>query len=235
MNFSKSTDDGNGDGSQSIAEQFGLTRGNALATSAVVGAGAVGGIGTIAADDHNDDDEASELDDIGILNFARTLEFLEARFYREGLDEIGEEDLRTSEPVEAVGGAVQDGVYDALRVIQEHEEIHIEVLGDTIEDLGGDPVEEPTFDFGIATEDPTEFLATAALLETTGVGAYAGAAPDIENADLVPPALSIHSVEARHASFLNVVNDEIGFPDAFDEALSVEEVLDRAGPFIVED
>lgn len=95
-------------------------------------------------------------------------------------------------------------------------------------------VDEPEFDFGTATEDPVEFLQTTALLETTGVSAYAGAAPLIENADLIPPALSIHSVEARHASFLNVLNGEIGFPDAFDEALTVDEVLDRAGPFIVD-
>lgn len=141
--------------------------------------------------------------------------------------------LGSVEAGEAIGGPIQQRAYDDLRVIQEHEETHVEVIGDTIEALGGDPVDEPTFDFGAATEDPGEFLATAAVLETTGVSAYAGAAPLIENPDLIPPALSIHSVEARHASFLNVLNGDIGFPNAFDEALSVEEVLDRAGPFIV--
>ena len=85
-----------------------------------------------------------------------------------------------------------------------------------------------------ATEQPVEFLQTAALLEATGAGAYAGAAPLIEDADLIPPALSIHSVEARHTSFQNVLNGEIGFPNAFDEALTVDEVLARAGPFIIE-
>lgn len=217
-----------------------------MATSAVAGAGALGFSMPAAADEHGDggdngedesmgmDDEEDELDDIGILNFARTLEFLEARFYREGLDTIGEQGLRCSKPLQAVGGEVQARAFDDLRVIQEHEEIHAEVLGETIEDLGGEPIEEPEFDFGTATEDPVEFLQTAALLEATGTGAYAGAAPLIENADLIPPALSIHSVEARHTSFLNVLNGEIGFPDAFDEALTVDEVLERAGPFIVE-
>lgn len=237
MRFTNTGDDETDPVTERIADRSGSTRRNFLVVSALIGAGAAGGIGTVGADGHDDagGDAQAELDDEGILNFARTLEFLEARFYREGLDGIGEEDLRTSDPVEAVGGSVQDRVYDDLRVIQEHEETHIEVLGDTIESLGGDPVAEPTFDFGTATEDPTEFLATAAVLETTGVGAYAGAAPLIDNPDLIPPALSIHSVEARHASFLNVVNEEIGFPDAFDEALTVEEVLERAGPFIVED
>ncbi|KYH23900.1 hypothetical protein HAPAU_39790 [Halalkalicoccus paucihalophilus] len=206
-----------------------------MATFAVAGAGALGISMPAAADEHGDNsdensmgmmDEEDELDDIGILNFARTLEFLEARFYKEVLDTIGEQGLRCSDPLQAVGGEVQDRAFDDLRVIQEHEEIHAEVLGETIE--------EPEFDFGTATEDPVEFLQTAALLEATGTGAYAGAAPLIENADLIPPALSIHSVEARHTSFLNVLNGEIGFPNAFDEALTVDEVLERAGPFIVE-
>ena len=208
-----------------------------ITTSALLGAGAFGA--TMPAAAHDDDDE--EMDDgndlesdVDILNFALTLEFLEARFYREGLDTIGEQELRCSEPLRMVGGDVRDRAYDDLRVIQEHEEIHAEVIGDTIEDLGGEPVDEPEFDFGTATEDPAEFLATAAQLEATGVGAYAGAAPMIENQDLIPPALSIHSVEARHTSFLNALNGEIGFPNAFDEALTVDEVLERAGPFIVE-
>lgn len=215
-----------------------------LGTSALLGAGAVAATAPASAmtlnatSDHgNDDDEEMDDDgpsDVDILNFALTLEYLEARFYREGLDTIGETQLCRSEPARMVGGAVQDDLFGELRVIQEHEEIHVDVLGETIEDLGGEPIAEPEFDFGTATEDPTEFLATAALLETTGVGAYAGAAPLIENPDLIPPALSIHSVEARHTSFLNVVNGESGFPDAFDEALTMDEVLERAGPFIVE-
>ncbi|MEM4781901.1 MAG: ferritin-like domain-containing protein [Halalkalicoccus sp.] len=227
----------------------GSSRRRFMAASALLGAGAFGlggPVGPVAADEHGDDedemddgseggmDDGDELDDIDILNFARTLEFLEARFYREGLDTIGESGLCSSEPLRALGGDLQFAAFDELRVIQEHEEIHADVLGETIEDLGGEPIPEPEFDFGTATEDPVEFLQTAALLETTGVGAYAGAAPLIENQDLVPPALSIHSVEARHTSFLNVLLGESGFPDAFDEALTVDEVLERAGPFIVE-
>ena len=216
-----------------------------MSASALASAGVLGLPLSASADSHDDDDDEEmddedegmdddgELDDVDILNFARTLEFLEARFYREGLDTIGEEGLCSSEPLRAIGGDLQFTAFDELRVIQEHEEIHFEVLGETIENLGGEPVAEPEFDFGTATEDPVEFLQTAALLETTGVGAYAGAAPLIENADLIPPALSIHSVEARHTSFLNVLLGESGFPDAFDEALTVDEVLERADPFIV--
>ena len=224
----------NSDGS---GRRIGSSRRRFMTASALASAGVLLPL-SASADGHDDDDDEEmddegELDDVDILNFARTLEFLEARFYREGLDTIGESGLCSSEPLRELGGDLRFTAFDELRVIQEHEEIHFEVLGETIEDLGGEPVAEPEFDFGTATQDPVEFLQTAALLETTGVGAYAGAAPLIENADLIPPALSIHSVEARHTSFLNVLLGESGFPDAFDEALTVDEVLERAGPFIV--
>ena len=124
-------------------------------------------------------------------------------------------------------------MYDELRTIQEHEEIHVETLQTVIQDLGGEPVEEPEFDFGLAVEYPMAFLGTAAQLEDIGVSAYAGAAPHIENEDLIPPALSIHSVEARHASFLQTVMNESGFPDAFDEPRTRSEVEGLAAEFIV--
>lgn len=222
----------------------GTSRRRFMTASALIGAGAfgLGGTGSVAADEHDDDNgdgdaDGGEMDgvegDIEILNFARTLELLEAEFYREGLDTIGVDGIRCSRVVRDLG-TLQDRAFDDLRVIQEHEEIHAEVLADTIEDLGGEPVEGLEFDFGTATQDPVEFLALAAELEATGTAAYAGAAPEIQNADLIPPALSIHSVEARHTSFLNVLNDEIGFPNAFDEALAMDEVLEIAGQFIVE-
>ncbi len=173
-------------------------------------------------------------DDVDILNFARTLEFLEARFYEEALDNIDTDDLHDVEGVKHLDDEVVEYVYDEIEVIQEHEAIHAEVLGAVVEDLGGDAVEEPEFDFGDAVEDPTAFIETAAVLEDTGVAAYAGAAPQIEDADLVPPALSIHSVEGRHASFVRVVGGETGFPNAFDAPLSRADVEDAIEPFIVD-
>ena len=77
------------------------------------------------------------------------------------------------------------------------------------------------------------FLMTAVQLEDTGVAAYAGAAPSIENAELVPTALGIHSVEARHAAFVRTLADLTSFPNVVDEPLSRSEVLEAATPFIV--
>lgn len=99
--------------------------------------------------------------------------------------------------------------------------------------LSGDPAQEATYDFGVETVE--EYLATAQTLENTGVAAYAGAASFIESPDLLNnAALSIHSVEARHAALLNQLNEGSPFPDAFDGALSQEEVLDAIDPFVTD-
>lgn len=224
------------------------TRRQVLAGSAgTFGALAIGGaFATPAAakdDDHDEEDDDGEPpempqdefeDDVDILNYARTLEALEYRFYERGLDNISEDDLTEGGPLEEFGDPVKENVYGYLGTIRDHEETHFETLGSVVEDLGGDPVEEPELDFGTAVEEPAEFIATAVALEDTGVSAYAGAAPFIENEDLVPPALSIHSVEARHASFLRVLDQQIPFPEPFDEALSKSAVLEIASQFIVE-
>lgn len=212
----------------------------------MIGAGAFAGVGPVGTAAAQQDDENGESgdngdsnggefeDDIDILNYARTLEFLEAEFYSQGLDNLGCSGLLDAELLADFGQPIRTRVFDDLQVIQDHERTHAEVLGDTIEDLGGEPVEKPEFDFGTAVEDPDEFLMLGAQLEDTGVAAYAGAAPSIQNAELIPSALSIHSVEARHAAFLRVLGGEIGFPNAFDEAQGRQEVLDTASQFIVE-
>jgi rubrerythrin len=158
-------------------------------------------------------------DDIDVLNFALTLEHLEHAFYRDGLEGFSAD-------------VFDAGVYDNLLDIRDHEDIHVDVLVSTITDLGGTPVEEATYDFGY--QNAAGFLAVAAALENTGVSAYDGAAASIENVDLLNAAGTIVAVEARHASYLNLINGEDPFPDAFETPLSRDEVLAIAGPFIVQ-
>ena len=226
------------------------SRRRVLAASAVLSAGAAGVSPAVSAGDKHDRkgseeeppaeeivDEPPEAvpdefaNDIEILNFARTLEFLEAEFYTRGLENI---DAAEFQQEFEQFGVLGDVAVERLQVVRDHEITHAEVLGQTVELLGGEPVASPEFDFGTTVQNPAEFVATGALLEDVGVSAYAGAAPSIENADLVPPALSIHSVEARHASFLRELNGEIGFPMAFDQPRSRSEVLELASGFIVE-
>lgn len=161
--------------------------------------------------------------DVDVLNYALTLEHLEAAFYRDGLEAIGQEGI--------TGLGFQANVFDRLSEIGEHEAAHVTTLTDVISQLGGTPVEEGSYDFGY--EDAAGFLEVAQALEDTGVSAYTGAAQYlIESDELLTAALTIHGVEGRHASYLALLNATSPFPAAVNEPLTQEEVLEIAAPFI---
>lgn len=168
--------------------------------------------------------------DADVLNFALTLEHLEHAFYRDHLEMFSREEFEASGLVEEYSSETDQSVYDYLETIRDHEKDHVDVLSQTIEDLGGEPVPEAEYDFGVESVDG--FLQTARVLEKTGVGAYTGAAPFIENPDLVEAAGSILSVEANHMSLLNDITGMSPIPVTYGPVLSQEEVLDAAGPFI---
>ena len=161
---------------------------------------------------------------VDVLNYALTLEHLEATFYRTYNDEF------TGMDIESAGFG--SNVRGRLESIEAHEAEHVDVLVSVIGSLGGTPVTEAMYNFGVTDVD--SYIATAQVLENLGTGAYTGAAQFlIDNDDLLTAALTIHGVEARHASYLNVLNDDSPFPEAFETALSPEEVLAAAGPLIV--
>ena len=162
-------------------------------------------------------------DDVDVLNFALTLEHLEATFYREGLEQFDD----------AAFGESPFGrpISEFLAEIRDHEVAHVDALTSTIEALGGEPVAEAEYDFGVT--DAATFLATAQALENTGVSAYDGAAQFLTDPELLTTAGTIVAVEARHAAYLNLLNGILPFPAAFETPLTPDEVLAIAGPFIV--
>jgi rubrerythrin len=215
-------------------------------TAAVGGASLVGSTGTVLADSHEEEsksgDKGSEKGDNGksgrsdldILNYALTLEHLEAEFYAKGLEDFSDAELIEADVLcDRFCRDVREKLPDYVRTVGEHEAIHVEQLTAVINDLGGDPVEAAEYDFGY--ENASQFYATAAALENTGVAAYAGAAPAIKNDDILAAALSIHSVEARHAGTVNLFNGDSPFPAAFDQPKGMEEVVEIASQFIVSD
>ncbi len=164
-------------------------------------------------------------DAVSVLNYALTLEHLENVFYRDGLAAIGPAAFDTF--------GFDGTVFDYLAEIGANETAHVETLTSVITDLGGEPVAEGTYDFGDAFASVETFLATAQALENTGVDAYTGAAQFlIDEDELLTAALTIHGVEARHAAYLNILNDTSPFPDAFDEPLTPAEVVAIASDFI---
>ncbi len=194
---------------------------------------AVGTVGRLAAQsmDATPEDDMSMSDDMGmmfespvdVLNYALTLEHLESAFYRDGLAMIGVDGI--------TGLGFQASVFDSLSAIGEHEAAHVDTLTDVIGQLGGEPVAEGTYDFGYT--DASGFLQVAMALEDTGVSAYQGAAQYlIDEDDLLTAALTIHGVEARHASYIALLNGAVPFPEAFNPTLTPDEVLEIATPFI---
>ncbi len=131
------------------------------------------------------------------LNFALTLEYIEANFYIKGVATAG---LIPAAPAMA-----------ALTTIRDHENAHVKFLTAAIMGLGGTPVTftADKFDFTAKGTFPdvfsnyNTFLAVAQTFEDTGVRAYKGQAGNlITNNDILTAALNIHSVEARHASHI---------------------------------
>jgi rubrerythrin len=157
----------------------------------------------------------SESGDVGILNFALTLEYLESMFYKE-----------------AKSRAKPSGELKSLvDLLASDEQQHVEALTATIKQLGGKPVAEPKFNFEY--NDTAGFLKLAQVFEDTGVSAYNGAAPSIKSKEVLAAAGGIVQVEARHAAAIRLQNKAEPAPAAFDPPLDEQQVLKAVEPFIV--
>lgn len=156
----------------------------------------------------------SPANDVKIGNFALTLEFLEAEFYAQALRN---------------NAFSSDAFRTFARVAAAHEAEHVTTFRRL---LGRAAVRKPRFAFGPAVTDPATFAATAQVLEDTGVAAFAGQGPNIDARSILRVALSIHSVEARHAAWIRFLNsggagDPAGLPAprTFDPAASERATL----------
>ncbi len=137
-----------------------------------------------------------------VLNFALTLEYLEAEFYVRGL---------------ATPGLIAALDVPAFITIRDHENEHVAFLRSTIIALGGTPVSKPIFDFTAGNgsgsgpfadvfKNYATYLAVSQTFEDTGVRAYKGQAANlISSNEILRAALRIHSVEGRHASHIREI------------------------------
>jgi hypothetical protein len=144
--------------------------------------------------------------DTAILNFALTLEYLQASFYTE------------TERAGAVGGGELARVPRQLGAV---ERAHVTALKDV---LGRAAVKRPSFNFRGTTEDGTKFLKTAVAFEDLAVAAYKGQATRVQSPALLAAAVAIHSVEARHAAWMRYLAGVTPAASAFDEGEPESEV-----------
>jgi len=168
--------------------------------------------------------------DLTLLNFALSLENLEAAFYTQGLAQFSSTDFNNSTFIQNFGSVISGDVYAYLSLIRNHETQHVRSLQALITSLNGTPVKPCTYNFGYKTAD--DFITVAALLENTGVMAYDGAMSQISSASLKTQAATIATVEARHASYLSLLTGNSPFPASFDTPATSTAILAAAAKFI---
>lgn len=155
--------------------------------------------------------------DLDILNYALTLEYLEADFYATGL----------------AANLLKDRDLELVTPIGDHEKQHVSAITDTINSLGGKPVAKPKITYPSGTFDSKDkFLATAAMFEELGVHAYHGQVPLIKSGDILGAAASIAGVESRHAAILAQLTGGNSFPSPFETPKSMDEVVAAVTPLL---
>ena len=155
-----------------------------------------------------------------VLNFALTLEYLEAEFYDTA--------LRTP-------GLIPGRFRAVFSQIGLHEKEHVATLQGA---LGPAAIGSPRFDYTGKGMFPdvfanfNTFATVSSTFEDLGVAAYKGQAPNLMGTPALSTALRIHSVEARHAAEVRRVRGLVGFDGPLDYPKNKIEVLLAAAPFL---
>ncbi|GAA5977429.1 hypothetical protein JCM11641_000959 [Rhodosporidiobolus odoratus] len=164
--------------------------------------------------------DATKPTDVEILNYALTLEFLERNFYADVLKKFSVAAFKKA--------GYPASVRERFVQLAKEESNHVNFL---VGALGDAAVSDCSYVFGLSS--PKAVVATARLLENVGVAAYLGAAGDITEPAYLAAAASILTVEARHASYLNSISGQSGFPTSYDSGLNYAQVYSLAAPLIL--
>jgi rubrerythrin len=158
---------------------------------------------------------ASSTGDLGILNYALTLEYLETAFYEKVV----------------ASGLFSGSVGSLIKTFGGQEKTHVEALKGAVEKLGGTPAANPNGKFPITSASQVAQLAYT--VENLGASAYLGQAPNIQSPEILATALAIHTVEARHAATLGTLVKQSLTPDgAFAKPADMSTVLAAVKPFL---
>jgi len=143
--------------------------------------------------------------DTRILRFDLQLEYLQAEMYTQA--------LRL--------GHLRPAVRDAARVVGAHEWAHARALKKI---LGRRAVPRGFFNYHGVTEDERAFLRTAVAFEDLTAALLKYQAVRLDSRAVLAAAISLHSVEARHAAWLRRVAGALPTLTAFDRAASQEKM-----------
>ncbi len=158
---------------------------------------------------------SSTMGDVGILNYALTLEYLESQFYSKVI----------------AANLFSGKVGDLLQKFGSQEDTHVTALKGAVSKLGGTPATAPNGKFPITSASQVALLAYT--VENLGASAYLGQAGNIQSPEVLASALAIHSVEARHAATLGTLVKKSVTPDgAFAVPADMSTVLAAVKPFL---
>lgn len=191
-----------------------------LAGGALAGGGAVlGALAPSAFAFSNGDRPPAKFGkgDIGVLNFALTLEYLESTFYNEAT---------ANQRRKAFIPNNQHQAHTFLKTVTDDENQHVKALRKA---LGKHAIKKPRFDFHGDNGNYKRFLEAAFGFENVGVHAYSGQAFNIKTPAYLAAALSIVTVEARHAATVGLIRNGSMYgitpSGAFDKPQGATEVL----------
>jgi rubrerythrin len=152
--------------------------------------------------------------DLAIVNYALTLEYLESQFYAKV----------------ASSGLFKGPTLKTLKRFGSEESEHVVALHKVARSLGT-PAKQPTGKFPM--KSAAQVAKLAASVENLGAAAYLGQAARIQSKEILAAALSIHSIEARHAATLNLLTKQNPTPHgAFGKPMTMAQVLRVVKPFI---
>jgi Ferritin-like domain len=165
-----------------------------------VGAAMVGVAGLFAADSA-DAAVAKTKNDIAILQFDLVLEYLQSGLYTEA------ERL----------GALTPKTLGWARVVGAHERAHLAAIKGL---LGRKLVPSPSFNYGNVTANEQAFIRTAVGFEDLTAALLKWQAPRIDSRSIVAAAVTLHSVETRHAAWIRHLIGLQPAAQAFDKPAS---------------
>jgi hypothetical protein len=157
-----------------------------------LGALAAGTAGLVAAGSADAAPRGKTKNDIGILRFDLVLEYLQAGLYTEA-ERLGELTPKT---------------LNWARVVGAHERAHLLAIKGL---LGRNTVPSPTFNYGNVTANERAFIRTAVAFEDLTAALLKWQAVRLDSREILAAALTLHSVETRHAAW---IRHQVGLPPA---------------------
>jgi hypothetical protein len=166
---------------------------------AAVGIGALFGVADAEAA------TATTKNDIAILQFDLVLEYLQAGLYTEA------ERL----------GALTPKTLSWARVVGAHERAHVQAIKGL---LGRKTVPSPGFNYRNVTSDEQPFIRTAVAFEDLTAALLKWQAPRLDSRSIVAAAVTLHSVETRHAAWIRHIVGLQPAATAFDKPASQQKM-----------